>query len=455
MTSAKRIPGSFRDPDGFVFARDGQIYRQVQPSYVPILDAVLDSKFYDNLVRNGQAVFVEKVDIALAATSGAGQVIRPEQIPFISHPYEWSFGQLKSAALLTLTIARAALEDGFSLKDASAFNIQFIGPRPVFIDTLSFERYEEGSPWIAYRQFCRHFLGPLALMAYVDVRLGALLRSEIDGLPLDLASRLLPGSTKFKPGLLMHIHTHAAADLKSSGRSAGKAQFSRQALLGLFDSLEKTIENLEYKAIGTEWASYYDETNYSKASFERKRQLVAELISFVAPNAKLAWDLGANDATFSKLAADAGMYVVAWDADVAAVELSFRAKHANVLPLRQDFANPTADLGWLSSERDGFFARGPADFAIALALIHHLAIANNVPLDQVAEFFARCGEWVLVEWVPKEDSQVQRLLAARKDIFDLYTESSFVDAMLGHFDQIEARLIDGSSRKLFLFKRKS
>ena len=149
--------------------------------------------------------------------------MQPEIIPFISYAYEWSFSQLQDAALATLAIEKKALEHGMSLKDASAYNIQFRGSRPVLIDTLSFERYREGEPWVAYRQFCQHFLAPLALMSHTDVRLGQLLRVYIDGVPLDLASRLLPGKTKLSLGLATHIHLHAQAQRKYADKPAKPA----------------------------------------------------------------------------------------------------------------------------------------------------------------------------------------------------------------------------------------
>ena len=447
MGEATRVAGSFRDRDGFVFKQDGGIFRQVSESFLPTLEKLLASPLYAKLVQNGSIVSVEPVD-------GDASVLRAQVVPFISYPYEWCFGQLKAAALLTLQIAAESIQHGFSLKDASAYNVQFLGTRPIFIDSLSFEQYVEGEPWIAYRQFCQHFLAPLALMSHVDVRLGQLMRTYIDGIPLDLASKLLPGMTKMNPGMLMHIHAHAKVERSSGTKSASKAHVGRTAVLGLLDNLKSTVERMNYEPSGTEWANYYEETNYSDSARDRKGELVKSMLQLVELKAGTAWDLGANDATYSRIAAELGMQVVAWDIDPAAVERSFRAARPNILPLLQDFSNNSPNLGWLSTERDGFFARGPADVALALALIHHLAIGNNVPLDSIAEFFARSGEWVLVEWVPKTDSQVQRMMVARKDIFDDYTEDGFVAAMKTRFDVVSKAPIAESARTLFLFRRR-
>ena len=211
-----------------------------------------------------------------AESDAAFKIIQPERVPFISYPYEWSFSQLKDAALATLSIQKRALKLDMSLKDASAYNIQFVRGKATLIDTLSFEIYKEGEPWVAYRQFCQHFLAPLALMAYRDVRLSQLLRVYIDGVPLDLASELLPAKTRFNFGLLTHIHIHAGAQKKYSDKVVAprKGGMSKQAMTGLIESLESTIKKLTWKPAGTEWGDYYDNTNYSDSAFEHKKQLV-------------------------------------------------------------------------------------------------------------------------------------------------------------------------------------
>ena len=207
-----RDPGSWRDPWGFVYRRDGTLYRQVNRVAASDWDAVTASGLLARLQASGSLVAHEPVDLDLAADrERAHAVIRPEVVPFISYPFEWSFGQLQAAALLTLQVQEEATKAGFQLRDASAYNIQFVGSRPVFIDTLSFQRLEAGAPWIAYRQFCEHFLAPLALMARTDIRLGGMLRDHLDGIPLDLAAALLPGRTRFGLGLGSHIHLHARA----------------------------------------------------------------------------------------------------------------------------------------------------------------------------------------------------------------------------------------------------
>jgi hypothetical protein len=461
MTTSRKqnsgqLSASFRDPSGFLFSREGVLFRQVNRKYDQEYARLIESGLYDKLVKAGLLIPHVEVDQAPAEAELSHKIIQPERVPFISYPYEWSFGQLKDAALATLSIQRRAMKAGMSLKDASAYNIQFIRGKATLIDTLSFELYKEGQPWVAYRQFCQHFLAPLALMALRDVRLNQLLRVYIDGVPLDLASRLLPSKTRFNFGPLTHIHLHAGAQKRYSGADVKSraATMSQQAMTGLIDSLDSTVRKLEWKPGGTEWGNYYDITNYSDSAFEHKKQLVKEWSERLKPS--LVWDLGANKGVFSRVAGESGAYVVSSDIDPTAVEQNYRQmkeeKAQNILPLLLDLTNPSPSIGWANEERDSFATRGPADMALALALIHHLAISNNVPLLQVADFFAKLGKWLVIEFVPKSDSQVQKLLVSRDDIFPRYTREGFEAAFKEKFKIVEAVNVRESERVLYLME---
>jgi hypothetical protein len=455
--SGGQLPASFRDPSGFLFSRGGVLYRQVNRKYEKEYVRFMESGLYEKLVKAGLLIPHGEVDQELAVSDSAYKILQPERVLFISYPYEWSFGQLKDAALATLSIQRRALKVGMSLKDASAYNIQFVRGKPTLIDTLSFEIYKEGQPWVAYRQFCQHFLAPLALMALRDIRLNQLLRVYIDGVPLDLASELLPSRTRLNFGLLTNIHLHAGAQKKYSGAEvkSRSGTMSKQAMTGLIDGLDSAIRKLEWKPGGTEWGNYYDITNYSDAAFEHKKQLVGEWSARMKPG--LVWDLGANNGVFSRVAGAAGGYVVSSDIDPAAVEQNYRqvksAKEENLLPMLIDLTNPSPSIGWANDERDSFGARGPADLVLALALIHHLAISNNVPLPQVADFFAKTGKWLIIEFVPKSDSQVQKLLVSREDIFPRYTREGFEAAFKQRFQICEAVNVREAERVLYLMER--
>jgi ribosomal protein L11 methylase PrmA len=452
----RRTPGSFRDPSGFVFERGGTLYRQVNQVYRADYDLLVASGLDRLLIDEGLAIPCAEVDEPPSDPDLAYKVLRPDRVPFISYPYEWCFGQLKAAALLTLAIQKKALTRGMSLKDASAFNVQFQGSQPIFIDSLSFEAYREGSPWVAYRQFCRNFLAPLALMSRIDVRLSQLFRPCLEGVPLDLASKLLPWKTRFDPRLLIHIHLHAGAEKAYAGE--GKIQesrpFPKQALLGLLDSLEGAVKSLRWSPRGTEWAEYYSETNYTTAATGRKIDLVSEFLDQIGP--RTVWDFGANTGRYSQLAADRGASTVAFDVDPACVERNYLEGVAKgerkTLPLWLDLTNPSPSLGWDHEERSSLLDRGPVDLAMALALIHHLAISGNVPLERVAAFLKKTCRALIIEFVPKADSQVQRLLASRTDVFHDYTSDGFEAAFVEHFAIERAEPIVETERTLYLMR---
>ena len=449
------IEGSFRDPSGFVYTRDGTLFRQVNHSFRQPFEAFLASGLYDELVRDGLLVPHEQVGLELAATNDAYAVIRPEQIAFISYPYEWSFGQLQDAALLTLEIQERALARAFTLRDSSAYNVQFQSGRPVLIDTLSFEPHVDGKPWDAYKQFCEQFLLPLTLMSTRDVRCGTLLRSYLDGIPLDLGSRLLPRRTWVSPGTVLHIHLHAWARGRYAGSSVSSAakgrSMSRQALVTLIRGLKGAVRGLKWRAAGTEWADYTEDNNYTQAASRSKRDLVVSYLREAGAN--VVWDLGANTGEYSRAAREVAPLVVSFDLDPAAVERNYRRVRAEqetgILPLLLDLTNPSPAQGWAGQERLSLVERGPADAVLALALIHHLAIGHNLPLEKIAAYLRRLGGRLIIEFVPKSDSQVKRLLLSRPDIFPAYTKDGFEQAFACHFRIESSAPIENSERWLY------
>lgn len=451
-----RLGGSFRDPSGFVFRRDGRLYRQVNRVFAEEFEACTASGLYDALAAEGLLVRHRPADPGLALTADAHAVIEPEPVPFVSYPYEWCFGALRDAALHTLDVQLRALARGFVLRDATAYNVQFVGPRAVFIDTLSFARYREGDPWAGYQQFCEHFLVPLALMATRDARCGLLLREHLEGVPLDLGSALLPRRTWADPFLLLHVHLHARAQRRYAEANVratvGRRTLPKSALVALVESLRRAVARLDWRPAGTPWADYAQATNYSDAAAARKRGLVEAFLRRVAPG--LVWDLGANTGAYSRVAAGVAPCVVAFDSDAAAVERHYRTARTEganaVLPLMLDLRNPSPALGWAHRERMSLAERGPADAVMALALVHHLAIAGNVPLGDVAAYLARLGRALIVEFVDKADSQVQRLLRNRPDVFPDYTRAGFEAAFGRHFAIEVCERVDDAERWLYL-----
>ncbi len=452
----KPLNSSFRDPSGYVFRQGDDILRTVNHSYQTDYDSLMP-KLYPALTEAGLLIPHIEIPFDEVANPDQYKLIQPELIPFISYPYEWSFSQYKDAALTTLAIQRKALQQGMTLKDASAYNIQFHKGKAVFIDTLSFTKYIEGSPWVAYGQFCRHFLAPLALMSYHDPRMSAMMRDYIDGIPLDLASRLLPFKSRFRVPLLLHIHVHAGSQKRhaDSEKSLAKTKqkISRAAMMGLIDSLENGIKKLRLKTNKTEWGRYYEETILSSDYLQKKQKLVSDFIKNT--DAKLVWDLGANDGTFSRLTAKKA-YTIAFDIDHLAVEYNYLAikekGEKNMLPLLLDLTNPSPSIGWNNEERDSVFQRTHPDLVLALALVHHLAISNNIPLTKLAAFFAQLTSELVIEFVPKSDPRVRTLLATREDIFPDYTQAGFEAAFSDYFTIQRHEQVEGTERILYLMK---
>jgi ribosomal protein L11 methylase PrmA len=455
-------PASFRDPAGFIFRRDGIIHRQIQPAGAADWQAFLASGLYERLVADRLLVDHEDVALDEAASPGAAAVIRPRPIGFISYPYEWCFSQLREAALLTLEVQSRALDAGMRLKDASSYNVQIDAGAPILIDSLSFEPAEVTEPWPAYRQFCEHFLAPLTLIAHRDARCGLMLRDFIDGIPLDLAVRLLPGRTRLNLGLASHLHLHAGAQARAARTSPSDTPGDRPARRvsatgqrALLDSLRRTVEGLRWKPTG-HWSSYATTTSYSETATASKAEIVRSMLA--AGGGSSAWDLGANTGVYSAIAADAGYRVIAWDLDAGSVEAHWRSvggrRRPEILPLVLDLANPSPALGWGLEERASFLERGAPDVVLALALVHHLAIGNNVPLASIARLFARMAPRAIVEFVPKEDPMTRHLLSARRDVFPDYTLDGFRAAFGSRYAIAREEPIVDSPRVLFLLERR-
>lgn len=459
LESKEKLGSSFRDPAGFLFNYQGELFRQINPEYFSDYQYLMKSGLYQQLSEAKMLIPHLEVEATLAFSDNA-LVIKPKKIPFISYPYEWSFSQLKDAALLTLKVQLKALEYGMTLKDASGYNIQFYQGRAIFIDTLSFTQYQEGSPWQGYRQFCQHFLAPLMLMCFSDVRLNQLLKIYIDGIPLDLASKLLPTSTKLKLSPLVHIHMHAKLQRKYKQSQKIKQQsikLTSQTLNHLINGLIHAVSKLNWNLQkNSEWFDYYEfNNNYTTQALSEKEKVIADWVKQIKPD--MLWDLGANTGRFSTIAAKYSKQVIAWDIDTSCVENFYQqtcCHSANILPLTLDLTNPSNALGWGHHERLSFLERGPANAVLALGLIHHIAIVNNVPFDKIAVFFCKLTEYLIIEFIPKIDSQVQKLLATRKDIFDGYTAAEFENTFTQYFDLLESLPLKESHRTLYFLKRK-
>ena len=447
-------PASYRDNSGFVFKQNEQVYRNIHPSYESHYLRLMNSGLYAELVKSKKLIPHQEITNTTEFNFTDGKVLLPEQIPFISYPYEWSFNMWKDAALLTVQIALAALQKEMILKDATPFNVQFVHGKPIFIDTLSFENYEAGKPWIAYHQFSECFLAPLLLMHYCHPDTNKLFTVYPNGIPMRVLVSLLPKSSKWNMGTFLHVHLQ----LKFAGKQQQKAKtqnnFSKQKLELLLKGLESFVQKLSPKKVKTTWDVYYTDTILGNDYLKAKTTLVKSFSNFV--EFKTVIDLGANDGHFSLLFNE-DKNVIATDADSNCInDLYLKIKKesiSNILPLVNDLTVPSPAIGWANTERESITARLKADMVLALALVHHLAIAKNIPLHFIADWLHPMGEHLIIEFVPKEDEKVKILLQNRKDIFDNYSLENFRSIFTKKYKIVREEKVGNTNRILFLMTR--
>lgn len=457
METSKRVAGSYKDPSGFVFMANNIICRQVNQVYATRYDHLMQSGLYEALTAKHWLVPHSELKENLTHTDNWYKTLLPEPIHFISYCYEWTGSQLRDAGILTLLIMRKAMEHGMILKDATPYNVQFHNGRPVFIDTLSFEMYDETKPWIAYRQFCECFLYPLLLEKYTGISTHHWLTMHPDGIPATMVASLLPFKSRFNAGVSLHVFLPASVAKKVRASDSKAIQFNRQKMLNLLQHLEDILRKTGESKTATTWSNYYDETilgqEYLKAKEEIFRKMMAE------SEAETALDLGANNGYFSRILAEGNRQVIATDFDHICIyhlhAQTKKEKIRNILPLVLDIANPSAAGGFNNTERPAFHQRIRTELVTALALIHHLAISKNIPLYDLAAWFHGIAPELIIEFPDKQDEKVQLLLSNREDIFDNYSEAGFEAAFLPWFEIRQKARIPGTHRVLYSMKRKN
>lgn len=451
-------PSSFRDPSGGIVTYGAKLYRIVDESYMPHLNR-LESSGLQRLLFEQRALIPHRVlDRPFPFSTSAATVLEPEPLKFVSHPYEWCFAQWKEAALLTLHLAIRAREHGMILKDASAYNVQFHEGAAVWIDTLSFESGEAPGPWVAYRQFCRHFLATLSAMSRIHPNWGQYFRSRMEGFDLGEVSKALPFYSWFNPFLAGHLHLQSRLENRplKAGPPLKPPRMSETMLRGLLQDLADGIVKMRSPGRDTLWTVYPENLPYPTKAVEQKRRVVLSWIERFSP--ATLWDLGANTGDYSLEAASRVPFVLALDSDHGTVErLWNRVKGRgvkNLLPLWMDLANPSPAQGWSCDERSSLFQRGPADMVLALALVHHLAFTSLVPLERQAALFARCGRRIILEFPGPEDRQVKALCAGRTQLMKAYRTTEVERVFKPYFRIREKVALPDCARVLYLMENK-
>ncbi len=438
-------PGSFRDPLSRVYIDDDGVWRGLSKEALADYEALAESRFFQEAMARGDIVGTERVDGEWSLPGDWAAALRHERIEVLSYPYEWPFEMLRDAALLQLALTRGALADGLITKDASSYNVQFVGARPVFIDVGSFERLRGGEPWPGYRQFCELFLNPLLVQALLDVPFQPLLRGSVHGISPTTAADLLRHEGRFTKGVFTHVKLHARAERRYADADREhdvKAELQRAGFgPGLIDAqlknLEKAITKLEWGAQRSTWSEYSDRAHYDEGDLRAKERFVSSAVATVAPRRVL--DLGANDGHFSRLALQAGAAsVVAVDSDDLVVDRLYRDLRRDgerrVLPLVVDLSDPSPGLGWRSRERLPFLERIRPDLVLCLAVVHHLALTNTVPLEEIVAFLRDFAAPLVVEFPHRDDVMASRLLARKRTgVFDAYDREHWERALAARF----------------------
>jgi hypothetical protein len=457
-------PSSFRDPASTVLHLGEQVLRGLRAEAVDDWRALASSRFFLRLMEEGKICATEQADPATLGAERLGggwaMILRHERIPFVSYPYEWTFSMLRDAALLHLEILGASLTEGVTTKDGSSYNVQWRGAMPVYIDVGSFERLRDGEPWAGYRQFCQTFLYPLMLQAYLGVSFGPLLRAQVDGIESGQMRALLGGRHRAKPGVLKHVHLHSAMEKRYAGattqRTRGElraAGFSHELVLATVRALDKLTRRLQWRPESSHWESYRGTCTYSDGDRARKEAFVREVLA-AAGSLDLVMDLGANDGTYSRVAAGYARYVLAVEADEATTERLYRTLRDSgqdrILPLVTDLANPSPGIGWRNRERAPLFERARPDAVLCLALLHHLAIGRNVPLAELVDWLAGLGGRVIVEFVDPEDPMARQLLGNKPEgLFPGYRRDAFEQLLAERFTVERRQELPSGTRVLY------
>jgi len=460
VASVEPEPGSYRDRNGAVFYRGERVFRYLSPRALDNWRRLEQAPFFQKLSDEGRVVETHTVDpLAAGVDLGRwGGIVEHARIPFISYPYEWSFGMLKDAALLHLELMRQALAADMILKDSSAYNVQWNGVRPVFIDIPSFEPLRQGEPWVGYRQFCELFLYPLMLQAYKGADFRPWLRGRVDGIPAEDMRGLMSSRDLLRPGVLLHVAAQAALQKRYSGggqnvRGAlAEAGFGKALIERNVGKLAKLVEGLQPANTKTTWADYDRTHSYDDAELTKKIEFVRR--SAATRHWHLAWDLGCNTGTFSRLVAEHSDYVVAMDGDWMAIEHLYQRQKAadaseNILPLVMNLADASPSQGWRNAERKAITERGRPELTLCLALVHHIVISANIPLAEFISWLAGLGTSLVIEFVGREDEMVQTLLANKDDQYDDYHPEIFRDLLSARFDIQSEQPLKGGKRHIY------
>ena len=452
-------PASFRDPSGFVFEEDGEIRRAVTRAGIGNLKATRATGLIDRLIKDGRLLPEEEIGTELAGHPEVCLVLRHPRLPFVSYPYEWSFSALQAAALLHLDIQIEALEAGVVLSDASAYNVQFLGSRPVFIDHLSFRLYRDRELWAAHHQFCEQFLNPLLLQSLMGIDFQSWYRGRAEGIPGEQVRRMLKVHHLLDWRVVGHVVLPAHMQRRMQNRAANAqppaGKLSRRAFFELLRSLRKWISQMRVSGLkSTTWSDY--DTVVPPAESDAIASFVEVFVRATTPH--MLWDIGCNAGRYGQVALSAGARcVVGLDNDPGVIDQAFaRARHhdLDLLPLLNDIADPSPSQGWRAAEHSGLLDRGRPSALLAIAVMHHVVAGRNAPLDQMVTLLTDLASDGVVGFVPKTDARARSLFAGRDEVFREYTVRNFLALLGARARIVQQQVIPDTDRMLVWFSRR-
>ena len=452
--------GSFRDRDGRVYHYEDRVFRGLSEPALETFRTLTEKPFYKKLAGSGKVIGTREISaeenpLPEELKAQWAGFLEHDPVPVISYPYEWTFSMLKAAASLQLHLVERAVSNGFTLKDATPYNIQFVNRKPVFIDIPSFEILAEGEPWSGYRQFCEMFLFPLYLQAYKGTNFQPFMRSAINGVDVQAASTLFGFRDRFRKGVMSHVWLQAKLDRRYGGSSDNvrsslkSAGFNRELILVNVRKMQKLVKNLKWEATGSEWGDYTEFHNYSDDDHVLKEEFIHNAIVNEKP--EVVWDIGCNTGQFSRIAAAECRQVVSTDIDHVAVERLFLNPQTpdNILPLVQNIADPSPNWGWRNRERSDLQTRSRPDLVLCLALIHHVVITANIPLAEFIDWLAGLTDKLVIEYVSRRDDKVETLLRNKEDKYQDYSRESLEGNLKRHFEIRQQQQVNNGDRTLY------
>ncbi len=460
---AKRISGSYRDPNGQVFVDNGRIIRTVNQCYADAYKKIKAEQIFEKAIAAGYLIGTQEISVSDVAglDDNAAYLLEHESVPYVSYPYEWTFSSLKRAALHHLKFHLFLLKHGFSLSDATAYNIQFFGTKPVFIDALSIIPYTDESIWNGYQQFCAQFLNPLLLTAKKGIPFNSWYRGSLDGIPTSDLLRTLSLKDKLNWRIFTFLNLHARAERKviaAANQTEGlridqQKQIPLKRLTAMLRQLHRWISTLSLMETDSVWHNYANKNTYDAEENAKKQSIVKEFVN--KNKLETIFDIGCNSGAYSEASIMGNAkYVVGFDFDHQALEKAEQRsidKDLNFLPIWLDASNPSPGQGWQHTERDSFISRKCADGILALAFEHHLAIGKNIPLEQVISWLVSLAPRGLIEFIPKSDPTVQVMLSRREDIFKEYNKEIFENLLSNHAKIEQTNIVSKTGRVLYEF----